>query len=217
MEKIVITSKSRQVKNDLDRLQAKASQSLSEIQGLADIPCESIDTLTGEYIASYVGQKVAEVGRSNFLTSQAKTDLVEQWQKMGKTASKCAKDITAFVEACKPVATVTLVDGELTTDKSLQDIADTLSLAEIPEGAKKHISLIKAVRKSIADLREFEKVEDLKPMTMNTVSTIQDDEICQSRASGWTKRDHSFDHLYERAARRREYGITIGRVESITT
>lgn len=210
--KIVITSKSRQVKNDLDRLQAKASLSLSEIKGLADIPCESIDTLTGAYIASYVGQKVAEVERSTFLTTQAKTDLVEQWQKMGKTATKCAKDITAFVEACKPVATVTLEEGELTTDKTLQEIADTLSLADVPEGAQTHIDLIKAVRTSIANLREYERTQDLKPMTMNTVSTIQDDEICQSWASGWIKRDHSFDHLLERAARRREYGITIGRV-----
>ena len=212
MNKIIITSKSRQVKNDLDRLQAKASLSLSEIQGLTDIPCESIDTLTGAYIASYVAQKVKEVELSTFLTSQAKTDLVEQWQKMGKTATKYAKDITAFVEACKPVATVTLVDGELTTDKTLQEIADTLSLAEVPEGAQKHIELIKAVRQSIANLREYERTQDLESMTMNTVSTIQDDEICQSWASGWIKRDHSFDHLYERAARRREYGITIGRV-----
>ena len=209
--KIVITSKSRQVKNDLDRLQARALTALEEIKGLADIPCESIDTLTGAYIASYVAQKVTEVKRSTFLTSQAKTDLVEQWQKMGKTAIKCAKDITAFVEACSPVATVTLVDGELTTDKTLQEIADTLSLAEVPEGAQKHIELIKAVRQSIADLREYERIQDLKAMTMNTVSTIGDDEICQSWASGWIKRDHSFDHLYERAAHR-EYGIKIGRV-----
>lgn len=210
-KKIIITSKSRQVKNDLDRLQARAETALEEIKGLADIPCDTIDTLTGAYIASYVGQKVGEVERSAFLTTQAKTDLVEQWQKMGKTATKCAKDITAFVEACKPVATVTLVDGELTTDKTLQEIADTLSLADVPEGAQTHIDLIKAVRTSIANLREYEKTQDLKPMTMNTVSTIQDDEICQSWASGWIKRDHSFDHLYERAARRREYGITIGR------
>lgn len=211
MRKITITSKSRQVKNDLDRLQARALTALEEIKGLADIPCESIDTLTGAYIASYVGQKVTEVQRSTFLTSQAKTELVEQWQKMGKTASKCAKDITAFVEACKPVATVTLVDGELTTDKSLQEIADTLSLADVPEGAEKHISLIRAVRQSIADLREYERTQDLKPMTMNTVSTIQDDEICESWASGWIKRDHSFDHLLERAARRGN-SIIFGRV-----
>ena len=210
MRKIIITSRSRQVKNDLDRLQARAETALEEIKGLADIPCDTIDTLTGAYIASYVGQKVAEVQRSAFLTTQAKTDLVEQWQKMGKTASKCAKDITAFVEACKPVATVALVDGELTTDKTLQEIADTLSLADVPEGAEMHIELIKRIRQSIANLREYERTQDLKPMTMNTISTIQDDEICQSWASGWIKRDHSFDHLYERAARR-EYGISIGR------
>ena len=208
--KIVITSKSRQVKNDLNRLQARALTALEEIKGLADIPCESIDTLTGAYIASYVAQKVTEVEHSTFLTTSAKHELVEQWQKMGKTASKCAKDITAFVEACSPVAIVTLVDGELTTDKSLQEIADTLSLAEVPEGAEKHVELIKAVRQSIADLRDYERTQDLKPMTMNTISTIQDDEICQSWASGWIKRDHSFDHLLERAARR-EYGISIGR------
>lgn len=211
MRKIIITSKSRQVKNDLDRLQARALTALEEIKGLADIPCESIDTLTGAYIASYVAQKVKEVELSTFLTSQAKTELVEQWQKMGKTATKCAKDITAFVEACKPVATVTLEEGELTTDKTLQEIADTLSLAEVPEGAETHINLIKAVRASIANLREYERTQDLKPMTFNTISTIQDDEICQSWASGWIKRDHSFDHLLERAARRGN-SIIFGRV-----
>ena len=211
MRKIIITSKSRQVKNDLDRLQAKASLSLSEIQGLADIPCDTIDTLTGAYIASYVEQKVTEVQRSAFLTTSAKTDLVAQWQKMGKTATKCAKDITAFVEACSPVATVTLEDGELTTDKTLQEIADTLSLAEVPEGAEKHIELIKAVRQSIANLRDYEISQDLKRMTFNTISTIEDDEICESWASGWVKRDHSFDHLLERAARRGN-SIIFGRV-----
>lgn len=209
--KIVIKSIMREVLNDLQIKQARALTALEEIKGLADIPCESIDTLTGAYIASYVAQKVKEVELSTFLTSQAKTELTEQWRTMGKTASKYAKDITAFVEACKPVATVTLVDGELTTDKSLQEIADTLSLADVPEGAEKHIELIKSVRASIANLREYERVQDLKSMTMNTVSTIQDDEICQSWASGWIKRDHSFDHLYERAAHR-EYGIKIGRV-----
>lgn len=210
MKQIVITWRAKETLNDLQSKQARAETALEEIKGLADIPCDTIDTLTGAYIASYVGQKVGEVERSAFLTTQAKTDLVEQWQKMGKTATKCAKDITAFVEACKPVATVTLEDGELTTDKTLQEIADTLSLAEVPEGAQTHIDLIKAVRTSIANLRDYEKTQDLKPMTMNTVSTIQDDEICQSWASGWIKRDHSFDHLYERAAHR-EYGIKIGR------
>lgn len=201
----------REVLNDLQIKQARALTALEEIQGLADIPCESIDTLTGAYIASYVNSKVTEVQRSTFLTSQAKTELFEQWQKMGKTATKCAKDITAFVEACSPVATVTLEDGELTTDKTLQEIADTLSLADVPEGAQTHIDLIKAVRTSIANLRDYEISQDLKRMTFNTISTIEDDEICESWASGWVKRDHSFDHLLERAARRREYGITIGR------
>lgn len=209
--KIVIKSRMREVLNDLQIKQARALTALEEIQGLADIPCESIDTLTGAYIASYVNSKVTEVQRSTFLTSQAKTELFEQWQKMGKTAIKCAKDITAFVEACKPVATVALVDGELTTDKTLQEIADTLSLAEVPEGAEKHISLIKAVRKSISNLRDYEISQDLKRMSFNTISTIEDDEICESWASGWIKRDHSYDHLYERAARRGN-SIIFGRV-----
>lgn len=211
MKQIIISWKAKESLIDLQSKQARAETALEEIKGLADIPCDTIDTLTGAYIASYVGQKVAEVQRSAFLTTQAKTDLVEQWQKMGKTASKCAKDIIAFVEACKPVATVTLEDGELTTDKTLQEIADTLSLAEVPEGAQTHIDLIKAVRTSIANLREYERTQTLKPMTMNTVSTIQDDEICQSWASGWIKK---IDPKYIPHHRlREERGIVVGRTE----
>ena len=68
MRKIVITSRMREVLNDLQIKQARALTALEEIQGLTDIPCETIDTLTGAYIASYVGKKIAEVERSTFLT-----------------------------------------------------------------------------------------------------------------------------------------------------
>lgn len=68
MRKIVITSRMREVLNDLQIKQARALTALEEIQGLTDIPCETIDTLTGACIASYVSAKVREVECSTFLT-----------------------------------------------------------------------------------------------------------------------------------------------------
>lgn len=205
MKQIVITWRAKETLNDLLSKQAKAENALEEIRGLTDIPCEDINTLTLPFIKSFVAQKIAEVSRTTFLTSDIKSSLIAEWQQKEKTATKAIQVIQDFVDICSPEGVVTIQDGELTTDISLSEIADQKNLLDVPEKASEHFSLIMAIRTAIANLREFEETQDTKPMNLNTILNIGEDEVASAWATGWMKRDHRYDNLLSRTKHQRNF------------
>lgn len=209
--KIVISWKSKETLDDLLRLQVKAENALEEIRGLVDIPCTDINTLTQAFLRSFVAQKIAEVERAGFLTNETKQSLIEEWRAKEKTALKASKQIQEYVEACLPEGVVTIEDGELVTSLSLKEIADKKNLLNVPEMASKHYTKILAIRDAIAALRAFEEAEDTKPMDLDTLLNIGEDEVASAWATGWIKRDHRYDNLLSRTKHQRNFitGINI--------
>lgn len=211
MKQIVITWRAKETLNDLQSKQAKAENALEEIKGLVDIPCNDINTLTKPFLRSFVSQKISEVSRTTFLTSDIKSSLISDWQKKEKVATKAIQVVRDFAEACLPEGVVSIEDGELVTSLSLKEIADQKNLLDVPEKASEHFSLIMAIRTAIANLREFETSEDTKPMNMDFILHIGEDELAQNWATGWIKNDHSCDTLLSRVKHKRNIitGINI--------
>lgn len=203
MKQIVITWRAKETLNDLQSKQAKADNALEEIKGLVDIPCNDINTLTQAFLRSFVAQKIAEVDRASFLTSETKQSLIEEWRAKEKTALKAVKQIQEYAEACSPEGVVSIEDGELVTDLSLSEIADKKNLLDVPEKASEHYTKIVAIREAIADLRAFEEAEDTKPMNMDFILHIGEDEVAQNWATGWIKSDHRYDTLLNRVKHQR--------------
>lgn len=203
MKEVIISWKAKESLNDLQSKQAKAENALEEIRELVDIPCEDINVLATPSIKAFVSQKIAEIDRASFLTSETKQSLIEEWRAKEKTALKASKQIQEYAEACSPEGVVTIEDGELVTSLSLKEIADKKNLLDVPEKASEHFSLIMAIRTAIANLREFEETQDTKPMNLNTLLNIGEDEVAQSWATGWIKRDHRYDTLLNRAKHQR--------------
>lgn len=209
MEQIIIGWKSRETLNDLQVKQAKADKALETIKGLIDIPCANINNLALPSVKAFVAQKIAEIDRAGFLTAETKQSLNEEWRTKEKTAIKAIKVIQEFVDACSPEGVVSIQDGELVTSISLKEIADKKNLLEVPDKAEEHYSKIVAIREAIAALREFEQAEDTKPMNMNTLLNIGEDEVASAWATGHIKRDHRYDNLLNRVNHKRNIIIGI--------
>ena len=205
MKEVIITWKSKETLDDLLSKQAKAENALEEIKGLTDIPCEDINTLAKPFIRSFVAQKIGEVERTTFLTTETKQSLIKEWEGKEKTALKGVKQIQEFVEACLPEGVVSIQDGELATSLSLKEIADRKNLLEVPEKASEHYSKIVAIREAIAALRAFEEAEDTKPMNLNTLLNIGQDEVASAWATGHIHRDHRYDNLLNRVKHQRNF------------
>lgn len=211
MKEVIISWKSKETLNDLLSKQAKAEKALETIKGLIDIPCANINTLALPSVKAFCAQKIAEIDRAGFLTAETKQSLNEEWRTKEKTAIKAIKVIQEFVEACLPQSVVSIEDGQLVTEISLNEIADKKNLLDVPEKASEHYTKIIAIREAIAALREFEQAEDTRPMNLNTLLNIGEDEVAQSWATGWIKRDHRYDTLLNRAKHQRNFvtGINI--------
>ena len=207
MKQIIISWKSKETLDELQTKQAKAENALEEIRELTDIPCTDINTLTKAFLRSFVAQKISEVSRTTFLTSDTKSSLIADWQKKEKAAAKAIKIIQEYVEACLPQAVVSIQDGELVTEIPLREIANQKNLLDVPEKAEEHYTKILAIREAIAALREFEQVEDTKPMNLNTLLNIGQDEVAAAWATGHIKRDHSYDNLISRVNHKRNFII----------
>lgn len=205
MEEIVITWRAKETLKDLQVKQARADKALETIKGLIDIPCANINTLALPSVKAFCAQKIAEIDRAGFLTAETKQSLNEEWRTKEKTAIKAIKVIQEFVEACLPQSVVSIEDGQLVTDLSLKEIADKKNLLSVPDKASEHYSKIVAIREAIAALREFEQAEDLKPMNLNTILNIGEDEVASAWATGHIKRDHSCDNLLNRVKHQRNF------------
>ena len=211
MKEIVISWRAKETLDDLLSKQVKADNALETIKELTDIPCTDINTLTKPFIRSFVAQKIGEVSRTTFLTSDVKSSLIADWQKKENTATKAIRVIQEYVDAWTPEGVVTIEDGELVTDISLNEIADQKNLLSVPDKAETHYSKIVAIREAISALREFEQAEDTKPMDLDTLLNIGEDEVASAWATGWIKRDHRYDNLLNRVKHKRNIitGINI--------
>lgn len=209
MKEIVISWRAKETLNDLQVKQAKADKALETIKGLIDIPCANINTLALPSVKAFVAQKITEIDRAGFLTAETKQSLVQEWRAKEKVAIRATSQIQEFVEACLPQAVVSIQDGQLITDISLSEIADQKNLLDVPEKASEHFSLIMAIRTAIANLREFEETQDTKPMNLNTLLNIGEDEVAAAWATGHIHRDHRFDNLLNRASHKRNIIIGI--------
>ena len=209
MREVIITWKSKETLNDLQVKQAKAENALETIKGLTDIPCSDINNLTLPSVKAFCAQKIAEVDRASFLTTETKQSLVQEWRAKEKVAIRATSQIQEFVESCLPQAVVSIEDGQLITDISLNEIADKKNLLDVPEKASEHYGKILAIREAIAALREFEQAEDTKPMNLNTILNIGEDEVASAWATGHIKRDHRYDNLLNRAKHQRSIIIGI--------
>lgn len=211
MREVIITWKAKETLNDLQVKQAKADKALETIKGLVDIPCGNINNLTTPSIKAFVSQKIAEIDRASFLTTETKQSLNEEWRTKERTAIKAVKVIQEYIEACSPEGVVSIEDGQLVTDLSLKEIADQKNLLSVPDKAEEHYAKIVAIREAIAALRAFEESEDTKPMNLNTLLNIGEDEVASAWATGHIHRDHRYDNLLNRAKHQRNFitGINI--------
>ena len=99
MKEIVISWRAKETLDDLLSKQVKADNALETIKELTDIPCTDINTLTKPFIRSFVAQKIGEVSRTTFLTSDVKSSLIADWQKKENTATKAIRVIQEYVDA----------------------------------------------------------------------------------------------------------------------
>lgn len=170
-----------------------AYSSLRELEDLGEIP--EPHSCTSQWLDSIINQKKDAVNKANFLTKAQRLSLIEQWEKLAKTASGYIGIIQSFIEG---IPYLQYGFDKETANIYIKDFATLVNsrcVRSVPAEAHTHWQLIQNARKAIQELRKWENCEDLKKYRLEELFSMTPKLIAEEWATSNNKIDHSYDHL----------------------
>lgn len=170
-----------------------AYSALRELEDLGEIP--EPHNCTSQWLDSVITKKKEAVQHADFLTKEQKLALVEQWEKLAKTASGYVGIIQSFISS---IPYHQFGYDEETANIYIKDFATLVNsrcVRSVPAEARTHYQLIQNAKKAIQNLREWENGEDLKKYRLEELFAMTPKQIAEEWATGNNKIDHRYDHL----------------------
>lgn len=180
------------LKQDLQNAQC-AYSALREFEDLGKIP--EPHNCTSQWLDCIISKKKKAVNNADFLTKEQRLSIIEQWQKLAKTASGYVGIIQSFISSIpfsqygydKETANINI--------KDFATLVNSRCVRSVPAEARTHWQLVQNAKKAIKDLREWEKAEDLKKYRLEELFAMTTKVIAEEWATGNIKIDHRYDHL----------------------
>lgn len=170
-----------------------AYSALRELEDLEEIP--EPHNCTSQWLDCIINQKKESVNKANFLTRSQRLSLIEQWEKLAKTASGYVGIIQNFIA---DIPYLQYGYDEKTANIYVKDFATLVNsrcVRSVPAEAHTHWQLIQNARKAIQELRKWEDGEDLKKYRLEELFAMTPKLIAEEWATGNNKIDHRYDHL----------------------
>ena len=170
-----------------------AYSALRELEDLGKIP--EPHNCTSQWLDCIISQKKDAVNKADFLTKEQRLSIIEQWEKLAKTASGYVGIIQSFIAGIpfsqygydKETANIYI--------KDFATLVNSRCVRSVPAEARIHWQLIQNAKKAIQDLREWEKAEDLKKYRLEELFAMTPQLIAEEWATSNNKIDHRYDHL----------------------
>ena len=170
-----------------------AYSALRELEDLGAVP--EPHNCTSQWLDCIISQKKDAVNKADFLTKEQRLSIIEQWNKLAKTASGYVGIIQSFIAG---IPYHQFGYDEETANIYIKDFAtlvDSRCVRSVPAEANTHWQLIQNARKAIQDLRQWEKAEDLKKYRLEELFAMTPQLIAEEWATSNNRIDHRYDHL----------------------
>ena len=170
-----------------------AYSALRELEDLGEIP--EPHNCTSQWLDCIISKKKEAVNKADFLTKEQRLSIIEQWEKLAKTASGYVGIIQSFISS---IPYLQYGYNEETASIYIKDFATLVNsrcVRSVPAEANTHWQLVQNARKAIQDLRQWENGEDLKKYRLEELFAMTPKLIAEEWATGNNKIDHRYDHL----------------------
>ena len=170
-----------------------AYSALREIEDLGAVP--EPHNCTTQWLDCIISKKKEAVNNANFLTREQRLSIIEQWEKIAKTASGYVGIIQSFISS---IPYLQYGYNEETASIYIKDFATLVNsrcVRSVPAEANTHWQLIQNAKKAIQDLRQWEKAEDLKKYRLEELFAMTPQLIAEEWATSNNRIDHRYDHL----------------------
>lgn len=187
---------------------SKAQTALKKLFKLSDYPTpSSLADVTAQRLASFVADRCVAVLGTPIFTKEQKDKTVSDWIEWKVKAMPHVAAVEKFVNDWRDVNPI--LDGDtIATDDITEALAPRFT-TEVPEDAYRHVSLIADVRQAIDNLRDFEKLLDLKKIPLIELLQMNEDILLQAWSNGNIKVNHSGETDGSRRWREAIYAATL--------
>ena len=166
---------------------------LQKIEDLGDVPDPR--ECTKEWLEQIIERKKTAVQNADFLTSEQKRSQLAHLGKFQKRTSGFVEALQRFINSIPSEQYV--YDQNIGTlyYKDITSLVLGRCVRTVPDEASTHLQLISKAHNAIAELREWEKLQDIKKYRLEELFRMTGEELAARWATDNVKLDHSHDHL----------------------
>lgn len=172
----------------------KANEAIRELHHLADYPTPTtLKDVTTRNLLAFTEQRVKAVEATPIYTQSQKQQVIDGWTEWRVKAMPLVVAVENFYNEWQEVSPVL---DTATMEILTSNIAEALTprfTTEIPLQAHRHITLIDELRRTITELRDWEREQDIKKIPLQKLLSFTESDLYQSWANGSIKVDHTQD------------------------
>ena len=167
---------------------------LAEMREIPDLPTD-IRLVTEDFILKAITPRLEAVKNDLTLTEDERDERVKMWHKISNTATKYASSITDIINEWFDVVWQYNDEENYYQAVNANDVVNRRSTFPVPEEAKQHYELIHNALAAVKELREWERTQDAKVVSLVTLVRLSPSQLAEAWHTNDARVNHRYDHL----------------------
>lgn len=188
-------------KRDTDAALRRAERELNininrllEMREIPELPTD-IKQIDEDFITKAITPRIEAVKNDLGLTEEERDERLKAWKQISNTASKYTFAVKEILLQWPDVQWVWNSEENHYQAANAPEVVDKRSTFDVPPEARQHYQLIQNALAAVIKLREWEKTQDAKTVSLVTLVRLTPSQIAEAWQSGDARINHRFDHL----------------------
>lgn len=167
---------------------------LEEMREIPELPTE-IRLINEEFIKEAITPRMEAVKNDLGLNEDERDERLKMWKQISNTASKYVNSIKEILLQWPDVQWKWNSEENYYIAANAPEVVDKRSTFDVPEEAREHYQLIHNALAAVKELREWERTQDAKTVSLITLVRLTPAQIAEAWHTGDARIDHRYDHL----------------------
>lgn len=167
---------------------------LAEMREIPDLP-KDIRLVTEDFIRKAITPRIEAVKNDLTLTEDERDERVKMWKQISNTATKYLNAIKEILLQWPEVEWQYNNEENYYLAVNATEVVNKRSTFQVPEEAKMHYGLIRDALSAVKKLREWERTQDAKTVSLATLVRLTPSQIAEAWYTNDARINHQFDHL----------------------
>ena len=167
---------------------------LSEMREIPQLPTD-IKLIDEEFIKEAITPRMEAVKNDLSLTEDERDERLKMWKQISNTASKYVFAVKEIVLQWPDVQWVWDNEENHYLAANAPEVVDKRSTFDVPQEAKEHYELIQNCLAAVKKLREWERTQDAKTVSLITLVRLSPSQLAEAWHTNDARVNHRYDHL----------------------